>query len=1479
MNLDCYPADGTAGMSPPPRDMSPPAAPCHADVAGGSGDEDPLAYQTDPGRTGADEPRAKKRRKQSNPVRYHTSPVLLHEGPDDLAVIAATDPVGTATDDEECAEDVPPSATSPAARSDDTVVDAGVLNLETSKRRRRDDFNGEPPEMASGPLRCHHCNAGFATDDQLRLHIEEEHVQKLLEKQLQQQASYNRAFAAAAAAAAAAAGDKNSGSTSSLDMQNPPPFLDRKPTVSETAEFAKNHPFPFPAMPPLIPISQSGNEVKPGSLPVPLGMFPNPMAPFLFPVLQQQGQSASTPIPNGSSAPSGNMRIFNPEAFCELCNKEFCNKYFLKTHKANKHGIYSVESLVSSPYAPGFFPPGLSGAPSMQLMLQGPMSDPSMAGRQGIINMESFCEICQKEFCNKYFLKKHKQKIHGIVDPATQQQQQQQLQQPHQQQQQPQQSSSADNSAERKMSTSPTGVTSTDPVGATSGPINDKNGCSMPPEQQQQQQQHQQQQSPSDPFRMDFSSLYPGVNGRFSMPSLTPPTGTMVTSASSNSPIVSSSVGGDPKSLPAFFNQNSSSSTESGSTTVFTPEKLREMGVINAEAFCEICCKEFCNKYFLRTHKQNKHGIPATDAPKGNPPLGPPLHQHSMSHHLMPPAVSMAPPTGAAASMSTPQDTPENLTTPSRTAGGGTSPESAVLKSTFASEFEPTADLTCEICNRPFSSQYLLKMHKFYTHNVPYVKEEDEESKPPSPIGGGSNIQSRALVPMPRNDAMRLDRQPEASGGGASCHTEDAASQDLQKLQSMIRDLTASIANENKVVCNVCRTEFDNKYFLRAHMMNEHGVLLNEDGSSLAPGSSSPASASATQQQRGPGDLPPPPFSAVAFPSPVFDSEAFCEICQKEFCSKYFLKTHKQNIHGINMDCDVSSAVKKDDAGQAKNAASKVSGPLVPVPPPPLLSMAMSSVPTTDKARSSVTGRNYCNICNKELCNKYFMKTHMLKMHGINLDEHPAEAARNSVIGGVTCEICQKELCSKYFLKVHKQNTHGIIEDPAKENSNHSSAGGSSADRGELPTSFQPGEVSDGGSRSFNHYTEVCPLCDRRFKSIKWLKTHMVNDHSDMLKENVYSRMDSVPPGAAKLCIICGQGFPDKVALQIHLIKDHRTTSEELGLMNSSPASAASESLAAVAQDTVKLNGAAPPHPADRAAHLFKRPGLASTLGGSGSTRIYHCSYCVYSTRWLSNLYAHEKRHTGVNLEGEKRFVCRICHRAYRYNHSLQRHLLNHRAAGLASASLASAAASVRLPKTSQEQPQDLSSADPARASSAPLPASQQPSKLKRYRCSKCNRKFRSRELCLNHIYTAHDAKRPIKSGRPFRCRVCGFATRAWNILKIHIMKQHQEEAAEEKGVGSQPDVPVPAAASATDDEGKPTRTPTPTKTAGQLPMTYAMPQSPPSAGTFIMQPFLIAQPESEDAKNDTFVPSLVYLPVCQKVSQPMTVAFTLTPA
>jgi hypothetical protein len=41
-------------------------------------------------------------------------------------------------------------------------------------------------------------------------------------------------------------------------------------------------------------------------------------------------------------------KVFNSEAYCELCQKEFCNKYYLATHKATKHGIGQAPSMAYS---------------------------------------------------------------------------------------------------------------------------------------------------------------------------------------------------------------------------------------------------------------------------------------------------------------------------------------------------------------------------------------------------------------------------------------------------------------------------------------------------------------------------------------------------------------------------------------------------------------------------------------------------------------------------------------------------------------------------------------------------------------------------------------------------------------------------------------------------------------------------------------------------------------------------------------------------------------------------------------------------------------------------------------------------------------------------------------------------------------------------------------------------------------------------
>ena len=60
---------------------------------------------------------------------------------------------------------------------------------------------------------------------------------------------------------------------------------------------------------------------------------------------------------------------------------------------------------------------------------------------------------------------------------------------------------------------------------------------------------------------------------------------------------------------------------------------------------------------------------------------------------------------------------------------------------------------------------------------------------------------------------------------------------------------------------------------------------------------------------------------------------------------------------------------------------------------------------------------------------------------------------------------------------------------------------------------------------------------------------------------------------------------------------------------------------------------------------------------------------------------------------------------------------------------------------------------------------------------------------------------------------------------------------------------------------------------------------TPSKATNHIMQAFLIKKDEmeanSEAANNNSsdFVPSMVYLPVAKKINEPMTVAFSLTPA
>jgi hypothetical protein len=274
----------------------------------------------------------------------------------------------------------------------------------------------------------------------------------------------------------------------------------------------------------------------------------------------------------------------------------------------------------------------------------------------------------------------------------------------------------------------------------------------------------------------------------------------------------------------------------------------------------------------------------------------------------------------------------------------------------------------------------------------------------------------------------------------------------------------------------------------------------------------------------------PAPPETTAPPPDTQPPTTTCPLCSKEFYSSYFLAQHMEESH----------REREEEEGVLEGGGGLLSGGKSEKRPSPSLS------------------RSYCTICHKELCNKYFMRTHMLKMHGISIES-------STGLGGVTCDICNKELCSKYFLKVHKQNTHGISDLPTSpstpvplsppppptdtQQKNHPappappkrSGGGSGKKRGgkgrngnngpkeeSLSLTSDPlglllGKMEGGGKRVYR-----CAYCPFNTPLLVYLIAHE--------KTHVGLRL---PPSPSLQCPLCFLGFPGLEPFQHHLASAH----------------------------------------------------------------------------------------------------------------------------------------------------------------------------------------------------------------------------------------------------------------------------------------------------------------------------------------------------
>lgn len=685
-----------------------------------------------------------------------------------------------------------------------------------------------------------------------------------------------------------------------------------------------------------------------------------------------------------------------------------------------------IASLSSLPFA---FPPEaavmLSASGYLpQLPLLGVPSNPFAAAQDGlprssapplrIFNPEAYCDLCNKEFCNKYFLKTHKANKHNIYEaptsasdtPTTSQlNQMSQVFQMQQQQLAAQQQMVSPKSPPQPTSSQRQSPSSTSQSGAQENPIM----CDI------------------------CFKRYPNVlamrRHRTKAHEIPPP------NESNNEAKMSAnaSSGSTPLTVPDGFREDFTIEQED---TTFTPQprklspqsmqqardanfsvdKLKRLGVINPEAFCEICCKEYCNKYFLRTHKIKRHGVfmPLDDS-------------------MLKDGRSMANAAAAAAS---------------------------------AWQLMQNAPLNLIMNNAEALNQLQNRRNKLEAGEIRKLSIEsmDDEVEQPN--------KKRKLNDNDKKLMDEADDGDEVENKSTENQQDsENISVDLQKLQSMIMQLN-DLNAQRPVMCGICGKEQENQFVLHTHMLTEHTSMGdNNNGLKTSP-STSPVINQTTES---------------------------CKHCDKELPNAFALNQHMFEVHGIS-----PSSPAREGFVTPERPISGIS-----LPPPAPNAQLNDRRPYTITPTSS-----YCEICNKELCNKYFMKTHMQRMHGIEIEN-------GAQIGGVVCNICNKELCSKYFLRVHKHNTHGIVDDGSplpqpRQNGDQIEAPSESLFPADA--ALKSGEIpNDLNSRYFSHFNEVCPLCNRRFRGSKWLRTHLLADHgkagTDKLRE-IEQQLANLPKAA-----------------------------------------------------------------------------------------------------------------------------------------------------------------------------------------------------------------------------------------------------------------------------------------------------------------------------------------------------------------------------
>ena len=869
-----------------------------------------------------------------------------------------------AEDDERLGDREPASpgyADSSASRSEDGSGSEkrlfGEPGYSAKKRRKQscpvklgsgesEDGGGEEvPAAESLPLRCPYCPLAFPSEAQFKYHVELEHVRRMgpVETGPGESAIFGREL------------PLNLSSSQRQDS-----IAEQEGRYPEAGT-----PKSDAALPSAMPLPPSFQD----KFPVPNFLQFGP-PPFLLSFLQQQaGTMPAAQPPPGGDAP---LKIFNPEAYCELCNKEFCNKYFLKTHKANKHGVYSdtpgggggggagsmgngaghmagvgggggaaIGGGIGGHAGGGGTGGGGGGGPRLS-----PSGDSRDSGRpsseadalrpSASAHPDTSCEPCQKEFCEPYYLQRHRQQVRG--------------------------------------------------ADASSGAAGDS-PARPAPDPYDSRQLLEPAQSPSLMQQLDAAQV------------------------------------ADHQTAVHLFMDKLAMNGEA-SPKHFSNEQLQQIGVGNLDSFCNICWKEFCNKHFLKLHKYKMHAVSSPPPPPppplerdlpaerepdrgrtngSDPQLCPPLEKQSEaqlsdgtegiqceqcsrtfqsayllqmhryyfhgsdqqnSHDASPPQPPMP---------ANPREKPRSPTTPNKKEHFSEDLKKLQGMIKGLNEKKGSSGVACHICTKKMESKNALHAHLIHEHGMFGKKEELIIPKPQSSL-----LPSK--LPLVKDAIQASDTPPQSS----------------------------------ETICSVCNKDFYAKFFLQQHMQTAHGIQAQAQ-----PMNETAFLARIRQEVEGQKKL--------ERPKPASTSRSYCEICNKELCNKYFMKTHMIKMHGINMDNHQNQGGVKCDVCQKELCSKyflkvhKQNTHGIYVPEDDANSQA------NDPVIKEEEGLEICTVCSGKFKTAKLLETHMASEHGAPKEKKSKSSSSHKSAPaslGAPCSLCGQCLPDLLSLRLHVMQVH-----------------------------------------------------------------------------------------------------------------------------------------------------------------------------------------------------------------------------------------------------------------------------------------------------------------------------------------------------------------------------------------------------------------------------------------------------------------------